>query len=567
MIRLTELDIEPDIEEVGRTTVDTVALEAARSAFARRAWADAHESFVSAGRLDELDADDLERLATAAYLGGRDRSSTDAWAAAHRVRLDSGDADGAVLCAFWAAFGLITRGELSEGGGWLARAEHLVDEYGLDGVCTGYLQVPHALQSLERGDHTDAFRQFEVAGAIARRLQDPDLAAFSILGRGQALCCLGRTDEGVAHFDEVMVAVTNGEVSPVVAGIVYCAVIDECQHAFDVSRAFEWTVALSHWCRDQPDLVPYRGQCLVHRAQILQLRGAWNEAFDEAQLARERLAEPPHPAIGMAHYQLGELQRLRGDLDDAIESYGRAQELGRSPHPGMALLLLARNEVDAAAAAIDTAIAGSVDAVSRAHQLPAYVEIMLAAGRLDDAGRAATELAALADRTPTEYLRAVAAQASGAVAAARGEARLALAPLRNALVLWSRLEVPYEAARCRVLLADACHALGDDMTAGLELAAARRTFAQLGARSRLAGRRSTSEPDHVEPDDGVLTDRELQMLRRIARGATNPDIADEMFVSVKTVERHVSNILRKLDVPNRAAATAAAFEMGLMSPE
>jgi DNA-binding CsgD family transcriptional regulator/tetratricopeptide (TPR) repeat protein len=555
-------------EEVGRTSVDATVLEAARHAYARRAWGDAREAFEAAGALDQLEVDDLERLATASYLSGHDRSSADAWAAAHRLRLDADDADGAVLCAFWLAFGLITHGEMAEGGGWLARAQHLVEERALDGPCTGYLRVPHALGCLERGDHDEAFAEFDAAGVIARRFDDRDLAAFSMLGRGQALCCLGRTDEGVAHFDEVMVAVTSGEVSPVVAGIVYCAVIDECQQAFDVSRAFEWTGALSRWCDEQPGLVPFRGQCLVHRAQILQLRGAWNEAYDEARLARERLAEPPHPAIGMAHYQLGELQRLRGDLDQAAQSYRRAQETGRSPHPGLALILLARNDVDAAAAAIDTAVAGSTDAIARTRLLPAYVEIMISAGRVDDARRAAGELVDLADASPTAYLRAVAAHTSGAVAVRDGRAREGLAMLRAALAAWSELEVPYEAARCRALLATACTKLGDSTTAGLELAAARRTFVQLGAHLDLrttdwSGSADSDRDQHGRPP---LTDRELQMLRRVAQGATNAEIAEDLFVSVKTVERHLSNVLRKLDVPNRAAATAVALEQGLLLP-
>lgn len=549
------------IEEVGRTGVDASALEAARSAFAQRAWAAARAAFQAAGVLDQLDVDDLERLAIAAYLSGHDRSSTEAWAEAYRARLDADEPEAAVLCAFWLAFGLIQRGEMAEGGGWISRAERLVDERELDGVCTGYVQATHALQRLGGGHHTAAFDQFVATVSLARRFGDRDLLALSTLGCGQSLCCLGRATEGVARFDEVMVAITTGEVSPVVAGIVYCAVIDECQRAFDVSRAFEWTRALSRWCDGQPDLVPYRGQCLVHRSQILELRGAWDDALREAELARTRLTEPPHPAVGMAHYQLGELQRLRGELGAAVEAYGRAHEMGRSPYPGLALALLARGDVDAAAAAIDTALAGSIDAPMRARQLPAYVEIMIAAGRLGDARDGAASLAALADQTPTPYIRAIADQARGAVAVRDGRAREAIGSLRSALGAWSQLEMPYEAARCRVLLADACRGLGDEATADLELSAARRTFAQLGAPTALL------DADPHGPDANLLTERELQTLRRVAGGATNSEIALDMFVSVKTVERHVSNVLRKLNVPNRAAATAAAFERGLLESE
>ena len=388
-----------------------------------------------------------------------------------------------------------------------------------------------------------------------------------MLGRGQALCRLGRSDEGVARFDEAMVAVTNGEVSPVIAGIVYCAVIAECQRAFDVARAYQWTAALSRWCDDQPELVPYRGQCLVHRAQILQLRGAWDAANTEAERARDRLSQPVQPAIGMAHYQLGELQRLRGELADAAESYQRAQETGRSPHPGLAMVLFASGELDAAAASIDAALNGANDAASQTQNLPAYVEIMLAVDRVDDARRAAAELQAISLANPTAFLRATSAHALGAVRLHEGDPPAALASLRGALTGWSDLEAPYEAARCRVLLAAACRALGDDTTADLELQAARRTFVHLGARLDLA---RTDGPALTRPDtarDTVVTDRELQVLRRVASGATNTEIADDLFVSVKTVERHLSTIYRKLGVPNRAAATAAAIERELLAPD
>jgi DNA-binding CsgD family transcriptional regulator len=554
---------------VWRTSVDRTALEAGRQAYARRAWAEARELLAAEAAAGDLTADDLERLATSSYLCGHDRDSTDAWTAAYRARLDGDDPGGAVLCAFWLAFGLIQRGEMAEGGGWLARAEQLADERAVDGAGSGYLRVPRGLSSLERGDHAEAFGHFERAAAIARRWEDRDLLALSAIGQGQALCCLGRTAEGVARFDQAMVAVTSGELSPVVAGIVYCAVIDECQQMFDLARAFAWTAALSRWCDDQPGLVPYRGQCLVHRAQILRLHGAWHDAYEEAELARERLAEPPHPAIGMAHYELGELQRLRGELDEAAASYRRGGELGRSPHPGLALVLLAKGEIQDAVAAIDAAVAGAVDAVTRARQLPAFVDIMLSAGRAEDARRAADELRELAVDTDASYLRAAAAQATGAVAVVDGDPRAALASLRVALSLWSELEVPFEAARCRILVATACRSIGDSESARLELEWARRSLAQLGARTELdrhdwSPLAQTAVGDQTGPE---LTDREVQVLRRVVRGATNREVAAELFISVKTVERHLSVIFRKLDVPNRAAATAVALEAGLLPPE
>ncbi len=544
-------------------------LASCRDAFDRHAWAEAYECLARADREAELAIDELERLATAAYLSGHDRQSTDAWIRAHRARLDAGDPERAVLSAFWLAFGLIQRGEMAEGGGWLARAGHLVDELRLDCVGCGYLLVPRGLVSIARGAHDEGARFFDEAGAIADRFHDADLRALSRIGRGQASFRAGRPVEGAGRFDEAMVSVVSGELSPVVAGIAYCAVVDECQQAFDVRRARAWTTALTRWCDEQPGLVPYRGQCLVHRSQVLQLHGAWEDALEEARRARERLAQPPHPAIGMAHYQLGELQRLRGDLDDAEASYLRAQELGRPPQPGLALVRLAQGEVDAAAAAIDAAASGAGDAVSRAQLLPAFVEIMVAAGRIDRAREGADELGTVARRGDSAYLDAAASESAGTVALAEGDPRAALTHLRRAGSAWQQLEIPYEAARTRVRIAAACDALGDRETARLERESAHRTFAQLGASDALArlddpaddaDRAADTTADTSDP----LSPREIQVLRRVAGGMTNRAIADDLFISVKTVERHLSNVFVKLDVPNRTAATTVAHDAGLL---
>jgi len=543
-------------------TPDRVA--SSKEALDRHAWAEAYDGLARADSESPLAVLDLERLATAAYLSGHDRRSTDAWARAHRAWLDGDDPERSVLCAFWLGLGLIQRGEMAEGGGWMARARRLVEERALDCVGAGYLLVPAALMDLAHGSHDEAYVKFAEAGSIAERFDDADLRVLSRLGRGQALFYAGRSDEGAGWFDEAMVSVTGGEVSPVVAGIVYCAVIDECQQAFDVARAREWTAALTRWCDAQPGLVTYRGQCLVHRSQVLQLQGAWQDAMDDALAAEVRLSEPPQPAIGMAHYQLGELQRLRGDLDEAEASYVRAQQSGRPPQPGLALVLLARGDAAAAAAAIDVAVAEAGDAVTRAQRLPAFVEIMLEVGRVDDARQKANELAAIARTSKTPFLTAAAAQADGAVLLAEGDPRAALARLRRAWGLWRELETPYEAAQTQVLVATGCRAIGDDETARLECGSARRTFAQLGAVGALERVDHVVDPAPVGASGPDVSPRELQVLRRVARGMTNHEIADDLFISVKTVERHLSNVFVKLDAPNRAAATAIAYDAGLL---
>ena len=539
-------------------------LDEGRRAFERRHWGDAYAGLAVADARADLEPADLELLATAAYLTGRDGESTDAWMRAHHGYLEKDAPAAAVRSAFWLGFGLVQRGEVAQGGGWLSRAHRLVDERNLDCAGCGYLLVPAGLMSLGGGDPSAARETFDEVRAIGERFGDADLVALGTLGRGQALARMGRMSEGVSLFDEVMVSVTAGEVSSVVSGIAYCAVIDECQEAFDVRRAHEWTEALARWCDAQPDLVPYRGQCLVHRSQVMQLHGEWSEALREAEQARDRLSEPPHAAIGMAHYQLGELQRLRGRFTDAEESYRRGHEHGRSPQPGLALLRLAQGRVETATAAIDGAVAAATDHVVRAKLLPAFVEIMVAAGRVGEARAAADELVSIAAGSGVPYLQAAAAQAEGAVLLAEGNPRGALEHLRNAWREWREVEAPYEAAQARVLIALACREVDDHDTVDLECHAARRTFEDLDAVPARARLVDLFGLPGAPAGDGDLSPRELEVLRLVATGKTNRDIAEELFISEKTVERHVSNIFVKLGVSNRAAATAAAYDRHLV---
>jgi DNA-binding NarL/FixJ family response regulator len=543
-----------------------------RAAFDRHDWLAASECLQQADAAAPLEPSDLELLATAAYLTGRDAQSTDAWWRAHQAWQDLGEPGRAVQAAFWLGFGLVQRGEMAQGSGWLARASRLVEEHGLDSVERGYLLVPQALMAMGEGKPDAALEWFGEAGSVARRFGDRDLGTLGLLGQGQALLQLGRTSEGLRLWDEAMVAVTAGDTSPVISGLVYCAVIDGCQQVHDLRRAREWTAALDHWCEQQPGLVPYRGQCLVHRAQVLQVVGRWTEAIAEAEQARDRLSDPPHPAVGMAHYQLGEIHRLRGEHEKAEDSYRRSHAAGRDPQPGLALLRLSEGRVDAAATAIEAALdAAGGDAILRAQMLPACSEIMLAAGRQADAEAAADELDRLAADGGSTMLRTVAAQTRGSVLLALGDAHAASAPLRAALEGWQDLDAPYEVAQVRLLLAAACHQLDDRDRAQLECDAARAVFDALGASpalARLEGLvRNQGGGPRAAAVDGradTITEREREVLRLVAAGRTNKAIAAELAISERTVERHLGNIFTKLDVSNRAAATAHAYDHGLL---
>jgi DNA-binding CsgD family transcriptional regulator len=543
----------------------------ARQSPGRRGWEAEYAELAARDRRTTLEPADLERLGIVAHLAGHPVEGVDAHTRAHNLALEKTDTRQAARSAFWVAFALIGMRELTRASGWAARARRLLEADRLDCVECGYVMLPQALEQIASADLAGAEATFTAIERIGERFADRDLTCLARQGRGRVLVGLGRGAEGVALFDEVMVAVTAGELTPLISGVIYCNVISACFDVLDLRRAQEWTAALNGWCEAQPGLVPFRGECLAHRAEILRLRGRWPEALDEARRSYDALGAAKRPGQGTPAYSLAELHRLRGEIAAAEDAYRLAGEHGRAPHPGLALLRLAQGQRDAARAAIDRVMAEPTRGRQRADVLAAAVEILLASGEVPAARRAADDLKAIAGRLNSSWLRAMAASADGAVHLADGEARQALAPLRDALTIWRDLEAPYEAARVEVLVGRACCALGDVDGARMEWEAAARVFRQCGAApaltavEALTNRQEAPEPTAAQKMTGGLTARELEVLRLVARGKTNRAIAGELNISEKTVARHVSNIFTKLDLSTRAAATAYAFTHRLVS--
>jgi len=540
------------------------ALPHARASYDRQLWRQAYELFSATDREEPLGADDLDRLATCALMIGNESESVDIWAKAHHEFLTRGAVEQAARCAFRIGYGLAFRGQIAHASGWLARARRVLDDAAADSVVRGYLMLPDAIRAALAGEFTRSHDLFIQAEAIGQRFGDGDLIAFGRQGQGRTLIKMGRLAEGVALLDEVMVAVTAGELMPMSMGDIYCSVIDACSEIFDLRRAVEWTAALEKWCEAQSDNIPYRGMCLIHRAEILQLQGSWSDALGEAERACDRLlVPPPRPAAGRACYQRGELHRLRGEFDKAEASYRQAAELGRKPQPGLALLRLAQGDAEAALGSIRRAVEEARAPVVRSRMLGAFVEILLAVNDTESARGAARELEEIAESLDAPFLRAAAAHCSGAVDLAEGNAKHALVALHNARDVWRDVEAPYDEARTRVLIALASRALGDEDTAALELDAARGRFERLGASNDVARLEASARRESPRAPTR-LTARELEVLSLVATGKTNRAIADALGLSEKTVARHVANIFTKLDVTSRAAATAYAYRNRLV---
>lgn len=555
------------------------ALTDARTAFADRRWQDAYVLFAAADaaaidastaanapgaadRVPPLTLDDLGLYGRSASLIARDPQAFALLERCYTASLAVGDELRAAEFAFWFGFRLFSLGEAGRAQAWLARSQEIADRNG-DCVHQGYLLVPRIPAELLAHRNRTALALAEEAVASAERHHDPDLAALARQLGGRALIEDGDVDAGIRMLDEAMLTATTAATSELTRGLVYCAVLGCCDRVFAIDRAREWAAVLGDWCDAQAQLGTFNGTCRVHRAELFRFAGEWDASLAEASRV---IAGPSSDRRerAIAAYEVAQVHRLRGETAEAQRDYAAAASGGVDPQPGLALLRLAEGDVAVAVGGITRALATTTSALGRARLLPAAVEIFVTAGHHPEAAASARELSDIAERYATPVLSAEAAQATGRILLAADEAAAAVEPLTDAVTGWDALAALYDAARTRVLLADAFAALGDAEGARMQREAANAVFDDLGAHASAPSDATAAGADSRR-EHRILSRREEGVLRLAAAGITNKEIAHRLGISTRTVDRHISNILAKLGVPSRAAATAYAYEHHLLA--
>ena len=508
-----------------------------------------------------LSAAELDEFGQAAWFIGRDDVAARAWERGHLKHLEGGDGAGAVRCVFWLGFTLAEHGEVVKAQTWMARLFELCARFAGDPFVDACAELCRAQVAFASGEIPSSAVLYHDAAGLAEQA-DPDVEVQATMGEGRALMRLGRIEEALACMDRVMLLIGTGGVTDRAAGPAYCATIASLLARGDIERARVWTQDLGQWCDAQRGLQPFRGECTLHRATVMQIGGEWASAVAAADSVC-RTEERPE-TLGNAWYRLGELHRVAGRAAQARDAYRQASAMGRVVQPGLALLHRDAGQLDVAWAGLERARAAAVEPAFRAELLAAAVEVALAMRQVPRARVAADGLRDCAGVADTLYLWALSAQADGEVATAEAAIIDALTLLRTAWSLWRRLDAPYDAARTRFALGRAAREAGDEEGAQLEFDAARTVFEALGAVPDLARlERAAARTGTTAPDPG-LSRREREVLDLVAHGLSNRGIAERLFLSERTVARHVGNILAKLDVPSRSAATAYAFEHDLV---
>lgn len=536
-------------------TEATDDLAAARSHHSASRWAEACERYAEADRASPLRVEDHELWAEAAQIGGRISEAVDQLAQCFEEHVAASELHEAARAAFWLwSAHAFTRGEFAIGAGWVERAREaaLGGEY-------GWLLIPQAYGHMGRGDWQAAEGLLHRAKELGLGRGDVDLVTIATTMRGRAALKLGSFERGLAMLDEAMVRILTRSTSVRATSTMYCAAIGSCYEALEIGRAVEWSAALDDWLNTIPALTgAYFGNCRIYRAMLLRLRGQWARSAVELEQACADLAVDGQLVVGHAWYELGELRRLQG-RPDAGKAYEQAVAFGHPAQPGLALLRWGEGDLDAADAGIRRALAELPKPVELLALLPAAVEIAIARGDLDRAGRLVGELESGLSAYPTAALRAMTHGARGSVHVNRGREADALPLLRSAAEDWRALGAVYEVAVTGLRVAEARRALGDAEGAEMELRSSLACFERLGARP---GADRTREM--LGETENALSPRETEVLRMIVDGHTNAEIAASLYLSERTVHRHVSNILTKLDLPSRTAAAIHAVKSGLV---
>ena len=527
-------------------------------------WDDACREWLAADAEHGLGVEDLELLGEAAQLTGRHEEAVAALERAFDLRAAAADLTAAATCAFWLYSELLYAGEFARAGGWMARLGDLAETLGASQP--GWLSITEARRSIVEQRYDDARAALTGALAQGRERGETDLETFAILLTGRSMVLDGRLRDGLTRLEDAMLRVTGGQTSPRMTSMLYCAAIGICEEeACELAHAQEWARALERWMASLP--TSYGGalldNCRVYRAALMRRRGQLTEAEAELVLAARSLTDGNGVLVaGHACYELGEVHRLLGQDDAAELAYRRATALGRTAQPGLALLRLRQGDMDTALHGLRRAVAEATGAPARARLLPSLVTVALAAGELAEAEQALAEFDELALALRSSALDAEAARTHGEVELAVGRPEAALPLLRRSSDTWRRLSAPYETARTGVLIARACRALGDEEGARLELESARELLTELGTTPDLRQVEALVTP--AGPAPGGLSEREIQVLRLVAAGMTNRAIAAELYVSERTVHRHVSNIFGRIGVNSRAAAAAYAVQHHLL---
>lgn len=577
--RRREIGAPPERPHPAHNDTMADALTDARTAFADRRWEDAYALFTaadaaatdassaadSAGAADgdpPLTIDDLGFYGRSASLTARDPEAFVLLERGYTASLAAGEELRAADFAFWLGFRLFSLTRAGRAQAWLARSQEIADRNG-DCVQQGYLLVPRIHAELLTHRNRAALALAEEAVACAGRHHDNDLAALARQLGGRALIEEGDVDDGLRMLDEAMLTATTAVTSELTRGLVYCAVLGCCDRVVAVDRAREWAAVLGDWCDAQAQLGTFNGTCRVHRAELFRFAGEWDASLAEASRVVVGPASDRRERA-IAAYELAQVHRLRGETAEAQRDYATAATGGVDPQPGLALLHLAEGDTSVAVGGITRALATTTSPLGRARLLPAAVEVFVAAGHHPEATAAAHELADVAKRYATPALRAEAAQATGRILLAEDEAAASVEPLTDAVAGWDALGALYHAARTRILLADAFAALGDAEGSRMQREAAQAVFDDLGAPASVPTGATAAGADGRR-DDRILSPREEGVLRLAATGITNKEIARRLGISTRTVDRHISNILAKLGVPSRAAATAYAYEHHLLA--